>query len=87
MNSPIGILFNHESSNRQEPFVTRKISRTVADISLGLQVQGCLGNPDAKRDWGDACDHVKGMWLMMQQEKPDNCIRATDEMHSLRDFI
>lgn len=82
-----GILFNHESPLRGETFVTRKITRAVAKISLGLQKKLYLGNLDAQRDWGHAKDYVEGMWLMLQQEKPDDYVLATGEMHSVRTFV
>ena len=82
-----GILFNHESPTRGETFVTRKISRAVARIKLGLQNQLYLGNIDAKRDWGYAPDYVRGMWLTLQQERPDDYVIATGETHSVREFI
>ncbi len=87
MHASNGILFNHEGPTRGETFVTRKITRAVAAIKLGLQQQLFVGNLDAKRDWGDAADYVKGMWLMMQQEKPDDYVLATGETHSVREFI
>lgn len=82
-----GILFNHESPVRGETFVTRKITRALARIKLGLQ--GCLylGNLDARRDWGHAADYVKMQWLMLQQEKPEDYVIATGEQHSVRDFV
>ncbi len=82
-----GILFNHESPLRGETFVTRKISRAVARIKLGLQQNLYLGNLDAKRDWGYAGDYVKAMWLMLQQEQPNDYVIATGETHSVREFI
>jgi GDPmannose 4,6-dehydratase len=82
-----GILFNHESPRRGETFVTRKITRGVANIKLGLQDKLYLGNLDAKRDWGFAGDYVEGMWLMMQQEQPDDYVLATGETHSVREFL
>lgn len=81
-----GILFNHESPLRGETFVTRKITRAAAKISLGLQERLYLGNLDAKRDWGHARDYVKGMWMMMQADKPDDYVLATGETHSIRTF-
>jgi GDPmannose 4,6-dehydratase len=81
-----GILFNHESPRRGETFVTRKITRGVAAIKLGLQEKLYLGNLDAKRDWGFAKDYVEAMWLMLQQEKPDDYVIATGETYSVRDF-
>jgi GDPmannose 4,6-dehydratase len=82
-----GILFNHESERRGHEFVTRKISDGVAKIYLGLADHICLGNLDPKRDWGYATDYVEGMWLMMQQEKPEDYVLATGESHSIRDFL
>jgi GDPmannose 4,6-dehydratase len=82
-----GILFNHESPIRGETFVTRKITRAVARIKLGLQEKLFLGNLDAKRDWGHAKDFVRAMWLMMQQDKPDDFVIATGESHSVREFV
>jgi len=81
-----GILFNHESPMRGETFVTRKITRAAAQISLGQQEKMYLGNMDAKRDWGHAKDYVRGMWLMLQQDKPQDFVLATGEMHTVRDF-
>lgn len=81
-----GILFNHESPLRGETFVTRKITRAAAKISLGLQDKIYLGNLDAQRDWGHAKDYVKGMWLMLQQDKADDFVLATGEMYSVREF-
>ncbi len=82
-----GILFNHESPLRGETFVTRKITRAVARIKHGLQAILYLGNLDAKRDWGYAKDYVEAMWLMLQQEKPDDYVIATGETHSVREFM
>jgi len=82
-----GILFNHESPRRGESFVTRKISKAVARIKLGLQEQLSLGNLDARRDWGFAGDYVEAMWLMLQQDEPEDFVIATGEMHSVRDFL
>lgn len=81
-----GILFNHESPLRGETFVTRKITRAAAKISLALQEKLYLGNLDAKRDWGHARDYVKGMWMMMQAAHPDDYVLATGETHSIRAF-
>jgi len=81
-----GILFNHESPRRGETFVTRKITRAVARISAGLQDKLYLGNLNAKRDWGYAPDYVEGMWLMLQQDEPDDYLLATGENHSVREF-
>ncbi|WP_035240168.1 GDP-mannose 4,6-dehydratase [Desulfobacter vibrioformis] len=82
-----GILFNHESPLRGETFVTRKITRAMARISLNLQDCLYLGNLDAKRDWGHAKDYVKMQWLMLQQEEPDDFVIATGEQHSVREFV
>lgn len=82
-----GILFNHESPIRGIEFVTRKISDGVARIKLGLAKEIRLGNLDSKRDWGFAGDYVEAMWLMLQQEKPDNYIVSTGETHSIKDFL
>jgi len=81
-----GILFNHESPRRGESFVTRKITRAVARIKLGLQDSLVLGNLDAKRDWGYAKEYVEMMWLMLQQDNPDDYVAATGETHSVREF-
>src|ERR1043166_5274931 len=82
-----GILFNHESPRRGETFVTRKITRAVAHIAAGLQNKLYLGNLDAKRDWGYAKEYVEAMWLMLQQDKPDDYVIATNETHSIREFL
>ena len=82
-----GILFNHESPRRGETFVTRKITRAVARILAGRQQKLFLGNLDAKRDWGFAGDYVEAMWLMLQQDEPDDYVVATGETHSVRDFL
>lgn len=82
-----GILFNHESPLRGETFVTRKITRAVARIKLGLQDKLYLGNLDAKRDWGFAGDYVEAMWLMLQQDQPDDYVLATGETRSVREFV
>ncbi len=82
-----GILFNHESPLRGETFVTRKITRAVAAIELGLQDKMFLGNLDAKRDWGHARDFVEGMWKILQQKTPDDYVLATGEMHAVREFV
>ena len=82
-----GILFNHESPRRGETFVTRKITRAVAQIKAGLTDKLYLGNLDAKRDWGYAKEYVVAMWLMLQQEEPDDYVIATGETHSVRDFV
>lgn len=82
-----GILFNHESPRRGETFVTRKITRAIARIVAGQQKKLYLGNLDAKRDWGYAKDYVKAMWLMLQQDEPDDYVIATGETHSVREFL
>jgi GDPmannose 4,6-dehydratase len=82
-----GILFNHESPRRGETFVTRKITRAVAHIRLGLQDKLFMGNLDAKRDWGYAKEYVEAMWLMLQQPAPDDYVVATGETHSVREFL
>jgi GDPmannose 4,6-dehydratase len=82
-----GILFNHESPRRGETFVTRKITQAATRIKLGLQDKLYLGNLDAKRDWGYAGDYVEAMWLMLQQDKPDDYVIATGESHSVREFV
>tara|TARA_R100000008_G_C3565417_1_gene158848 strand:+ start:242 stop:1234 length:993 start_codon:yes stop_codon:yes gene_type:complete len=82
-----GILFNHESPRRGETFVTRKITRAAARIKLGLEDTLYLGNLDAKRDWGFAGDYVEAMWLMLQQETPDDFVIATGETHTVREFL
>src|ERR1700761_4095786 len=87
MHASNGILFNHEGPTRGETFVTRKITRAVAAIHHGFQKTLYLGNLDSLRDWGDASDYVKGMWLMMQQDKPDDYVLATGETHKVREFI
>src|SRR6266850_2934832 len=87
MHASNGILFNHESPRRGEAFVTRKITRAVAHILAGLQHKLYLGNLDAKRDWGHAKEYVEAMWLMLQQDKPDDYIIATNETHSVREFL
>jgi GDPmannose 4,6-dehydratase len=87
MHASNGILFNHESPRRGETFVTRKITRAVAHIKAGLQDKLFLGNLDAKRDWGYAKEFVEAMWLMLQQEKPDDYVVATGETHSIREFL
>jgi GDPmannose 4,6-dehydratase len=86
MHASSGILFNHESPRRGETFVTRKITRAVGRIKMGLQNELYLGNLDAKRDWGFAGDYVEMMWMMLQQEKPDDYVVATGETHSVREF-
>src|SRR5246127_1187711 len=87
MHASNGILFNHESPIRGETFVTRKITRAVASLEHGLQQKLYLGNLDAKRDWGHARDYVEGMWRIVQQDKPDDYVLATGEMHSVREFV
>lgn len=82
-----GILFNHESPIRGETFVTRKITRAVARIKLGLQQKLYLGNLDSKRDWGHARDYVEAQWLILQQDRPDDYVIATGEQHSVREFV
>jgi len=82
-----GILFNHESPRRGETFVTRKITRAAGRIKLGLQNKLFLGNLDAKRDWGYSGDYVEAMWLMLQQDEPDDYVVATGETHSVREFL
>jgi GDPmannose 4,6-dehydratase len=87
MHASNGILFNHESPLRGETFVTRKITRAAAAIALGRQDRLYLGNLDAKRDWGHAKEYVRGMWLMMQQDEPDDYILATGETTEVREFV
>ena len=87
MHASNGILFNHEGPTRGETFVTRKITRAVAAIHLGLQQELYIGNLDAKRDWGHARDYVEGMWLILQQDQPDDYVLATGESHSVREFV
>ena len=82
-----GILFNQESPRRGETFVTRKITRAVAAIKKGQQKEIYLGNLDAKRDWGYAPEYVEEMWRMLQQESPDDYVLATNETHTVRDFL
>lgn len=82
-----GILFNHESPRRGQTFVTRKISRAAARIKLGLQDKLYLGNLDAKRDWGYAPEYVEAMWLMLQQDQPDDYVIATGEAHTVQEFV
>jgi GDPmannose 4,6-dehydratase len=82
-----GILFNHESPRRGETFVTRKVTRGLARIKLGLEDTLYMGNLDAKRDWGYAKDYIEGMWMMLQQDKPDDYVLATNETHTVREFI
>jgi len=87
MHASNGILFNHESERRGENFVTRKITRAAGRIKVGLQKTLALGNLDAKRDWGHARDYVEAMWLMLQQEQPDDYVVATGESYSVRAFL
>ncbi len=87
MHASSGILFNHESPRRGLEFVTRKISDGVARIKLGLADTLALGNLDAKRDWGYAGDYVRAMWLMLQQDEPDNYVISTGETHSVKEFV
>ena len=87
MHCSSGILFNHESPRRGETFVTRKITRGLSRISVGLQDCLYLGNLDAKRDWGHAKDYARAMWLMLQQDEPDDYVIATGEQYSVRDFV
>jgi GDPmannose 4,6-dehydratase len=87
MHASSGILFNHESPRRGPEFVTRKITRSAARISLGLQKDVSLGNLDAKRDWGYAGDYVEAMWLMLQQDEADDYVIATGKVHSIRDLL
>jgi GDPmannose 4,6-dehydratase len=82
-----GILFNHESPRRGLEFVTRKVTDAVARIKLGLQTELALGNLDAKRDWGYAGDYVEMMWMMLQQERPDDYVIATGETHSVQELV
>src|SRR6185503_20180246 len=82
-----GILFNHESPRRGETFVTRKITRAVAHIKHGVQKKLFLGNLDARRDWGYAPDYVRAMWLMLQQDAPDDYVIGTGEAHTVREFV
>jgi GDPmannose 4,6-dehydratase len=87
MHASNGILFNHEGPTRGETFVTRKITRAAAAIELGLQDRLYLGNLDAVRDWGHARDYVEGMWMIVQQDEPDDYVLATGERHSVREFV
>jgi len=87
MHASNGILFNHEGPTRGETFVTRKITRAVAAIHLGLQTTLYIGNINAKRDWGHARDYVEGMWRILQQETPDDYVLATGETHTVREFL
>src|SRR5918997_164900 len=86
MHASNGILFNHESPRRGETFVTRKITRAVARIKAGMQDKLYLGNLDSRRDWGYAPEYVEAMWLMLQQDKPDDYVIATGETHTVREF-
>ena len=87
MHASSGILFNHESPRRGETFVTRKVTQAVARIKLGLQDRLYLGNLNARRDWGYAPDYVRAMWLMLQQDEPDDYVIGTGESHTVRDFV
>ena len=87
MHCSTGILFNHESPRRGETFVTRKITKGLSKISVGLQSILELGNLNAKRDWGHAKDYVEAMWLMLQQDEPDDYVIATGEQYSVKDFV
>ena len=87
MHACSGILFNHESERRGVEFVTRKISDGVAQIKCGLSDELVLGNLEAKRDWGYSPDYIEAMWLMMQQDHPDDYVIATGESHSIREFL
>jgi GDPmannose 4,6-dehydratase len=87
MHASNGILFNHESPRRGATFVTRKITRAVAEIKAGLSKKLFLGNLDARRDWGFAKEYVEAMWLMVQQDEPDDFVIATNETHSIREFL
>jgi GDPmannose 4,6-dehydratase len=82
-----GILFNHESPRQGETFVTRKITRAASRIRCGLQEKLFLGNLDVRRDWGFAGDYVEAMWLMLQQDRPDDYVIATGDRHSVREFL
>jgi len=87
MHASNGILFNHESPIRGETFVTRKVTRAVAAIKMGRQDKLYIGNLDAQRDWGHARDYVEGMWMIVQQPKPDDYVLATGEGHSVRELV
>jgi len=87
MHASNGILFNHESPRRGETFVTRKISRAVARIKLGMDEALYLGNLDAKRDWGYAPEYVEGMWRILQADNPDDYVLATNETHTVKEFV
>jgi GDPmannose 4,6-dehydratase len=82
-----GILFNHESPRRGENFVTRKITRAIGRIKVGLQKKLYLGNLKASRDWGFAGDYVEGMWMMLQQDHPDDYVLATEDSHTVEEFL
>ena len=87
MHASNGILFNHESPRRGETFVTRKITRAVARIAAGVQKKLYMGNLDSKRDWGYAPEYVEAMWMMLQQDKPDDYVIATGETHTIKEFL
>ncbi len=87
MHASSGILFNHESSRRGETFVTRKIVRALSRISTGNQTDLQLGNLNARRDWGHAKDYVKAMWLMLQEDEPDDFVISTGQQYSVKDFV
>ena len=87
MHASNGILFNHESPRRGETFVTRKITRAVAHIKLGLQDKLFMGNLDSKRDWGYAKEYVEAMWLMLQRPEPDDYVIATNDTHTIRECL
>ena len=87
MHASSGILFNHESPRRGETFVTRKITRAATRIKLGLQRKLILGNLDSKRDWGYAKEYVEAMWLMLQEDNPEDYVIATNETHTVREFL
>jgi GDPmannose 4,6-dehydratase len=87
MHASNGILFNHEGPTRGETFVSRKITRAAAAIELGLQQKLYLGNLDAARDWGHARDYVEGMWMIVQQNEPDDYVLATGKQHTVRQFV
>src|SRR5712675_1708292 len=87
LHASCGILFNHESPRRGETFVTRKITRAVAHIKMGMQDRLFLGNLDARRDWGYAPDYVRAMWLMLQQDRPEDYVIGSGEAHSVREFV
>jgi GDPmannose 4,6-dehydratase len=87
LHASCGILFNHESPRRGLEFVTRKIANGVARIKVGLDDELRLGNLDAKRDWGHARDYVRAMWMMLQEDTPDDYVVGTGEMHSVREFV